>query len=80
MEAFLVELRVQIKLAVQSVLHTKVDYLVMGMAAETFWGGRDGAAEFESFMGQLPGGLGVTTGAAACGTVMDAYKAKTIGP
>lgn len=48
----------------ESVVHAKVDYLVMGMSAETFWGGTDGAAEFVKFMGELSGGLGVTTGAA----------------
>lgn len=50
--------------------HAKVDYLVMGMSAETFWGGKDGAAEFVNFMAGLSGGLGVTTGAAACEAVM----------
>jgi maleate isomerase len=56
-----------------------VDYLVMGMSAETFWGGKNGAAEFVSFMGELSGGLGVTTGAAACEAVMKTYGAKRIG-
>ncbi|KAN0094095.1 hypothetical protein V8E51_017279 [Hyaloscypha variabilis] len=54
MEAFLVELRSQMKLAVESVCHAKIDYL-------------------------LSGGLGITTGAAACGAVIDVYKAKKIG-
>jgi maleate isomerase len=79
MEAFLVELQSQMKLAVESVCHAKIDYLVMGISAETFWGGKDGAAEFVSFMSQLSGGLGITTGAAACGAVIDVYKAKKIG-
>jgi maleate isomerase len=79
MVAFLVELRVEMKRAVQSVCHAKVDYLVMGMSAETFWGGKNGAAEFVSFMGELSGGLGVTTGAAACEAVMKTYGAKRIG-
>jgi maleate isomerase len=79
MVAFLEDLRVQIKTAVESVLHAKVDYLVMGMSAETFWGGMDGAAEFVRFMSELSGGLEVTTGAAACGAVMKAYGAKRIG-
>ncbi|PQE13767.1 Asp Glu hydantoin racemase protein [Rutstroemia sp. NJR-2017a BVV2] len=79
MVAFLEDLRVQIKHAVDSVCHAKIDYLVMGMSAETFWGGKDGAAEFVNFMGKLSGGLAVTTGAAACGAVMDAYKVKRIG-
>jgi len=79
MVAFLEDLRTQIKIAVQSVLHAKVDFLVMGMSAETFWGGKDGAAEFVKFMSELSNGLGVTTGAAACGAVMKAYGAKKIG-
>jgi maleate isomerase len=79
MVKFLEELRVEMKRAVQSVVHAKVDYLVMGMSAETFWGGKDGAAEFVAFMGELSGGLGVTTGAAACEAVMKTYGAKRIG-
>lgn len=79
MEAFLEMLRVEIKTAVTSVCHAKVDYMVMGMSAETFWGGRNGADEFIAFMKELSSGLDVTTGADACGAVMKAYGAKKIG-
>jgi len=79
MVKFLEELRAEMKRAVESVIHAKIDYLVMGMSAETFWGGKDGAAEFVSFMSELSGGLGVTTGAAACEAVMKTYGAKRIG-
>jgi maleate isomerase len=79
MVTFLEELRHEIKRAVESVCHAKVDYLVMGMSAETFWGGKEGAAEFVRFMSELSGGLGVATGAAACAAVMKAYGAKRIG-
>ncbi|PGG99242.1 hypothetical protein AJ79_08634 [Helicocarpus griseus UAMH5409] len=79
MVSFLEDLRTEIKRAVESVCHAKIDYLVMGMSAETFWGGKDGAAEFARFMGELSGGLSVTTGAAACKAVVDAYGAKRIG-
>lgn len=65
--------------AVQSVCHAQIDYLVMGMSAETFWGGQSGAAEFAAFMSRLSGGLGVTTGAAACEAVMETYGARRIG-
>ncbi|KAL4968162.1 maleate cis-trans isomerase family protein [Aspergillus stella-maris] len=78
MVSFLEDLRTQIKTAVQSVCHAKVDYLVMGMSAETFWGGADGADKFVAFMGELSGGLRVTSGAAACKAVIDTYKAKKI--
>jgi len=79
MEAFLVDLRTEIKRAVQSVCHAKVDYLVMGMSAETFWGGADGAQEFIQFMSTLSEGLNVTTGADSCKQVLKAYGAKRIG-
>lgn len=79
MVKFLEELRVEMKRAVESVCHAKVDYLVMGMSAETFWGGSNGAAEFVKFVGGLSGGLEVTTGAAACGAVIKTYGAKRIG-
>ena len=79
MEAFLVDLRTEIQRAVESVCHAKVDYLVMGMSAETFWGGADGAQEFIKFMSKLSNGLDVTTGADSCREVMKAYGAKRIG-
>jgi hypothetical protein len=66
--AFLEELRLQIQTSVKSVCHAKVDAIVMGMSAETFWGGIEGAVEF-----------GVTTGAAACKAVMKTYGVKRIG-
>jgi hypothetical protein len=40
MVAFLTDLRIEIKRAVQSVLPAKIDYLVTGMSAGTFWGGK----------------------------------------
>jgi maleate isomerase len=79
METFLTALRPEMTRAVQSVVHAEVDYLVMGMSAETFWGGAAGAAEFTAFMSKLSGGLEVTTGAAACKAVMEKYGAKRIG-
>ncbi|KAL5342098.1 Asp/Glu/hydantoin racemase [Aspergillus crustosus] len=78
MVSFLEDLRNQITTAVQSVLHAKIDYLVMGMSAETFWGGSDGAAKFVEFMGELSNGLGITSGAAACKAVIDTYKVKKL--
>jgi maleate isomerase len=79
MEAFLVDLRHEIKRAVESVCHADVDYLVMGMSAETFWGGQDGAQECIQFMSKLSHGLKVTTGSDSCKEVMRVYGAKTIG-
>jgi maleate isomerase len=79
MVAFLSDLRTEMQRAVESCLHAKVDYFVMGMSAETFWGGADGAAEFVKYIKDLSGGLDVSTGAAACAKVMETYKVKKIG-
>lgn len=76
---FLEGLRVEIGRAVRDVITAEVDYLVMGMSAETFWGGKEGAKEFMDLMNQLSGGLGVTTGALACKSALEAYGAKRIG-
>lgn len=75
---FLESLRTEIGRSVRDVLTAKPDYLVMGMSAETFWGGRDGAAKFEQWMNELSG-LEVTTGAKACRAALEAYGAKRIG-
>ena len=76
--AFLESLREEIGAAVKGVMTAKPDYLVMGMSAETFWGGKEGAAGFMKWMNDLSG-LEVTTGAAACKAALDAYGAKRIG-
>lgn len=75
---FLESLRTEIGRSVRDVMTAKPDYLVMGMSAETFWGGKDGAAKFEQWMVELSG-LDVTTGAKACRSALDAYGAKQIG-
>lgn len=71
-------LRATISDTVRMVCQAKPTYLVMGMSAETFWGGKDGAAKFEQFMHNLSG-LKVTTGAAAAKKALDCYGARTIG-
>jgi len=76
---FVENLRTEIGRAVRDVVTAEVDYLVMGMSAETFWGGKDGAARFASWMKELSHGLDVTTGANACKAALDVYGAKRIG-
>jgi len=76
---FLEGLRTEIGRAVRDVITAKVDYLVMGMSAETFWGGKDGAAQFAAHMAELSNGLGVTTGAVAVDEALKVYGAKKIG-
>jgi maleate isomerase len=50
---------------VRDVLTAKPDYMVMGMSAETFWGGADGNAAFTRRVEELSH-LKVFTGAEAC--------------
>ncbi|GAB3273694.1 maleate cis-trans isomerase family protein [Kineosporia babensis] len=77
METFLEDLRTQIGSAVRDVVTCKPDRIVMGMSAETFWGGADGAAQFESWVNEKSG-RPVSTGAAACKAALDAFGAKRI--
>ena len=65
-EALLGQIRRSITVAVRDVLTCAPDYLVMGMSAETFWGGVEGNRDFERRVGELSGGLGVSTGATSC--------------
>ena len=54
------------------------DYIVMGMSAETFWGGVQGNAAFEQGVREMTG-REVTTGATAAGEALKAFGAKRIG-
>ena len=78
MVKFLEQLRLTIGGCVEQVCMCKPTYMVMGMSAETFWGGKEGAQQFENFMVETSG-LKVTTGALAARAALDCYKAKKIG-
>lgn len=64
-EALLVQIRASIDVAVRDVLTAQPDRMVMGMSAETFWGGVTGNAAFERRLRESTG-LPVTTGATSC--------------
>jgi len=64
-EALLVQIRGSIDTAVRDVLTAEPERMVMGMSAETFWGGVAGNAAFEERI-RARTGLPVTTGASAC--------------
>ncbi|MGW0364661.1 maleate cis-trans isomerase family protein [Streptomyces sp. NPDC002990] len=64
-EALLVQIRASIDTAVRDVLTAEPDRMVMGMSAETFWGGAAGNAAFERRLRDRTG-LPVTTGASSC--------------
>ncbi|MER7106947.1 maleate cis-trans isomerase family protein [Streptomyces sp. NPDC000229] len=64
-EALLGQIRASIDTAVRDVLTAEPDRMVMGMSAETFWGGVEGNAAFERRLRDRTG-LPVTTGASSC--------------
>jgi maleate isomerase len=47
------------------------DYILMGMSAETFWGGKEGNAAFEASVRGQTGDLGITSGADACNAALE---------
>jgi maleate isomerase len=52
---------------------------MMGMSAETIWGGLEGNAEFEARLRDNIGAdMGLTSGAAALKAALDAFGAKTV--
>ncbi|NNH68454.1 arylmalonate decarboxylase [Nocardia uniformis] len=64
-QALLGQIRASIDTAVRDVLTAEPDRMVMGMSAETFWGGVAGNAAFEQRLRDRTG-LPVTTGASSC--------------
>src|SRR5262245_57191393 len=71
------EIRASIDTAIRDVLTCEPDYLVMGMSAETFWGGLGGNAAFEARVGDRSG-LALSTGATSIRTALEAIGAKAI--
>ena len=78
MENLLEQIRVEILHAVDRVQTAEVDYLVMGMSAETFWGGMEGNRKFVKNL-EDHSGLKVASGAEACETALNMMKCKKIG-
>jgi maleate isomerase len=77
-ENLLVQIRDEIGFACERVLTCEPDYMVMGMSAETFWGGVAGNREFVAQIKQITG-LDVATGAEACERALKLYGARKIG-
>lgn len=77
-EALLEQIRASIGVSVRDVMTAAPDYLVMGMSAETFWGGVEGNSAFEKRMTDAAGGLGVSTGASACREALRRFGARRI--
>lgn len=78
-EELLTQIREEIGYAVARVMTAEVEYMVMGMSAETFWGGVEGNRRFVQDIKQLSGGLDVATGAEACERALNLFGAKRLG-
>lgn len=65
-EQLIKQIRGATETAVRDVMTAKPDAIIMGMSAETFWGGQEGNEQFTARIQELSG-LEVATGADACG-------------
>lgn len=77
-ERFLEMMRGEMPMGIKNVLSAKITHLMLGMSAETFWGGMEGNVAFEKDIKDQIGSLGLTTGAAACRDALKLFKAKRI--
>jgi len=68
---FLDLIRDTIPHAVRDVMTCEPDHILMGMSAETFWGGKEGNAAFEARVREISGDLGITSGADACNAALE---------
>jgi maleate isomerase len=64
--ALIGQIRAAIDVAVRDVVTCAPDHLLMGMSAETFWGGIEGNRRFEERIRSASGIASLTTGATAC--------------
>jgi maleate isomerase len=77
--AFIDAIRKTIPDAIRDIMTCEPSYIMMGMSAETFWGGLDGNREFEARLREQIGpGMGLTSGAAALKAALDAFGVKRV--
>ncbi|MFD1038403.1 hypothetical protein ACFQ3N_08320 [Virgibacillus byunsanensis] len=77
-ENLLDQVRTSMERAIKDVMTCEPDSIIMGMSAETFWGGKEGNKKFEENIEKLSG-LKVYSGANACNRALELYKVKKIG-
>ncbi len=77
-ERFLELMRKELPPAIDNALSAKITHLMLGMSAETFWGGMDGNLEFEGAIQEQIGDMGLTTGAGATRDALHNFGARTI--
>ncbi|MGE3245237.1 MAG: hypothetical protein AB7F96_12950 [Beijerinckiaceae bacterium] len=77
--AFIDEIRKTIPDAMRNVMTCEPSYIMMGMSAETFWGGLEGNQEFEARLRDMIGPeIGLTSGAAALKAALDSFGVKRV--
>lgn len=77
--AFIDAIRHTIPDAMRDIMTCEPSYIMMGMSAETFWGGLEGNAEFTERLRDVCGpDIGITTGAAALDDSLKAFGAKRV--
>jgi maleate isomerase len=77
--AFIEAIRETIPDAMRDIMTCEPSYIMMGMSAETFWGGLEGNVEFEARLRDVIGpDIGLTSGAAALTAALDAFGAKKV--
>ncbi len=77
-ERFLELMRKELPGAIERVVSADITHLMLGMSAETFWGGLAGNAEFEQGIRDQIGDLGLSTGAGATRDSLNAFGARSI--
>ena len=77
--AFIDAIRKTIPDAMRDIMTCEPSYIMMGMSAETFWGGLDGNVEFEARLRDTIGPqIGLTSGAAALKAALDAFGVRRV--
>jgi len=77
--AFIDAIRLTIPHAMRDIMTAEVDHVMMGMSAETFWGGLKGNDEFSGRLREfMPDEMGLTTGATAIVAALNKFNVKNI--
>ena len=77
-ERFLEIMRAEIPQSLRYVISAKVQHIMLGMSAETFWGGLEGSVRFEEGIREHIGDLGLTTGATATREALECFGVKSL--
>ena len=77
-ERFLDAMRDELPISIRNVLSADITHLMLGMSAETFWGGLEGNRDFEAGIQSQIGGMTLTTGAGAAREALEKFGARKI--